>query len=154
MALMSYALIAETVSFREGKYVEAVNLYTYRDGNVTYTQNKTVVSYKDGKKIVKNDNNLTIYDEENKVLTVINLTERPEIELYFSLTKALFQKDFDLLKENFELKQTDAKTFKFIPKDDTAKFIDKLELALDKEEKVKVLTLEFRNGDKTKIEAK
>lgn len=147
-------MFAEIISFTEGKFVESLELYTYRDGNVTYEKDKTTVAYKDGRTIIKNENNVTVYDDENEVLTVINLLERPEIGLYFSLTKALFQKDFELLKENFEIEKVEERLFEFMPKGDVEKFIEKLELHLDKEDKVEVLKLEFTNGDKIKIEAK
>lgn len=154
MSLVTFELLAETISFTEGKFVESLELYTYRDGNVTYEKEITTVAYKDGRTIVKTDNNVTVYDDENEVLTVINLIERPEVGLYFSLTKALFQKDFDLLKENFKMKKIDAKSFEFIPKGDVDMFIEKLELSLSEDEKVKVLKLEFTNGDRIKIETK
>jgi len=146
--------MAETVSFTEGKFVESIELYTERDGTITYEKDKTIVVYKDGRTIVKNENNVTVYDDENEVLTVINLMEQPEIGLYFSLTKALFQKDFELLKENFEMNKLEEKLFEFIPKGDVEKFIEKLELRLDKNELVERLKLEFTNGDKIKIETK
>ena len=154
MSLVTFELFAQTISFTEGKYVESLDLYTYRDGNVSYEKDKTTVAYKDGRRIVKNENNVTVYDDDNEVLTTINLIERPEIGLYFSLTKALFQKDFDLLEENFKMEKIDAEKFEFLPKGDVEKFIEKLELSLGKDEKVKVLKLEFTNGDKIKIEAK
>lgn len=154
ISLFTFELFAQTISFTEGKFVDSLELYTYRDGNVTYAEDKTTVAYKDGRTIVKTDNNVTVYDDENEVLTTIDLLVRPEIGLYFSLTKALFQKDFELLKENFEIKKVDKNKFEFIPKDDVGKFIEKLELNLDKDDVVKILKLEFTNGDKIKIEAK
>ena len=154
MSFMTFELLAQTISFTEGKFVESLELYTYHDANITYEKDKTTVAYKDGRTIVKNENNVTVYDDENEVLTVINLLEKPEIGLYFSLTKALFQKDFESLKENFEIKKVKERLFEFMPKGDVEKFIEKLELYLDKEDKVEVLKLEFTNGDKIKIEAK
>ena len=154
MSLVYFTLMAETLNFTEGKFVESLELYTYRDGNVSYEKETTTVSYQDGRTIVKTENTVTVYDDNHEILTVINLMERPEIGLYFSLTKALFQKDFELLKENFEMKKVDEKTFEFNPKGDVERFIEKLELSLAKDNKVEVLKLEFTNGDKTKIEAK
>ena len=154
MLLVTFELLAQTVNFSERKYVETLDVYMYRDGNVTYEKEKTIVAYDDGKTIVKNEHNVTVYNDENEVLTVINLLERPEIGLHFSLTKALFQKDFERLKENFEMKQIGEKKFEFIPKGDIEKFVDKLELFLGKEDVVSVLKLKFSNGDKIKIEAK
>jgi len=152
--LMTFmTMFAETISFKEEKFVESLELYTYRDGNVTYAQDKTTVAYKDGRTIVKNENNVTVYDDD-EVLTVISLVERPEVGLHFSLTKALFKKDFDLLKENFEMKQVKKGLFEFTPKGDVANLIKKLKLYLDKEDNVEALKLEFNNGDKITIEAK
>lgn len=154
MSLVIFELMAETVSFTEGKYVESLDLYIYRDGNVNYEKDKTTVTYKDGRIIVKSGENVIVYDDDYEVLTVINLLARPEVGLYFSLTKALFQKDFELLKENFKMEKIDKKLFEFLPKGDVENFIEKLELSLDKDEKVEILKLEFTNGDKIKIEAK
>ena len=154
MSLITFELFSQTINFTEGKYVESLDLYTYRDGNVSYEKDKTIVAYKDGRTIVKHDSNVTVYDDDNEILTVINLIERPEIGLYFSLTKALFQKDFELLKENFKINKVDDTKFEFLPKGDVEDFIEKLELSLDKDQKVKILKLEFTNGDKTTIEAK
>lgn len=48
-------MFAEIISFTEGKFVESLELYTYRDGNVTYEKDKTTVAYKDGRTIIKNE---------------------------------------------------------------------------------------------------
>ncbi|RUM75955.1 MAG: hypothetical protein DSZ11_01270, partial [Sulfurovum sp.] len=53
-------LFSDTVHFREGKYVEAIDIFTYRDGNVSYTENQTIIHYEDGKTITKSDDNLTV----------------------------------------------------------------------------------------------
>ena len=154
MSFVTFELFAETISFSEGKFVDSLELYTYRDGNVTYEKEITTVAYKDGRTIVKRDNNITVYNEKNEVLTTMDLVVRPEIGWYFSLTKALFQKDFELLKENFEIKKVDKDKFEFMPKNKVGKFIEKLKLRLAKDDSVAVLELEFTNGDKIKIEAK
>ncbi|MCK5855033.1 MAG: hypothetical protein KAG56_07405, partial [Sulfurovaceae bacterium] len=87
--VISSTLFGDTVNFKEGKYVEALDIFTYRDGNVSYEDNQTVIHYKDGKKITKTDDNLTVHDKKGELLTTINLTKRPEVSLYFRLTKAL-----------------------------------------------------------------
>ena len=148
------ALFAQTVEFKEGKFVEALELFTYRDGNVTYDENKTTVAYKDGKTIVKINNTVTVHNEKKELLTTINLLEKPEVGLYFSLTKALFQKDFEQLKENFEIEKLKHKKYIFTPKGDTKKVIDELELQLKEDDTVETFLLDFSNGDKIKIEAK
>lgn len=146
--------MAETISFHETKFVKSLELYTYRDGNVSYENNSTKVAYKDGRTIVKGEDNVTVYDNKNEVLTVIPLTERPEIGLYFSLTKALFEKDFELLKENFKVEKVKENEYAFLPKGDVKKSIEKLELILGKEEVVEIIKLQFTNGDTIRIEAK
>lgn len=151
--LLSVTVLADTVSFREGKYVEAIDLFTYRDGNVTYDENRTVVQYKDGKTILKEGNSVTVHDGD-KLLTTINLLERADVALYFSLTKALFLKDFKQLEEHFKVEKKDKQNYVFKPLDEVGEVMNKISLSLKKDESINDFILDFRNGDKIKIEAK
>jgi len=150
----SLTLFAQTVSFHEEKFVEALELYTYRDGNVSYDENQTVISYKDGKIITKVDNTVTVQNKDRELLTTINLMEKPDIGLYFILTKALFLKDFTQLKENFNIKEFEKEKYQFVPKSDVKKVIENLELFLTKDESIDHFIIKFTNGDRIKIEAK
>ena len=155
LLLLSVAsLYAQSVSFTEGKYVEALDLYTNRDGNVSYDENQTVIAYEDGKRIVKVNNIVNVYDKKDELLTSIDLLEKPDVGLYFSLTKALFQKDFESLKESFEIKEQKEKVYLFTPKGDVEKIIKNIELFLKEDAVVSSFVLSFTNGDKIKIEAK
>lgn len=152
--VISSTLFGDTVNFKEGKYVEALDIFTYRDGNVSYEDNQTVIHYKDGKKITKTDDNLTVHDKKGELLTTINLTKRPEVSLYFRLTKALFSKDFENLKENFEIEALKKKRYLFLPKDETKEIIKDIKLSLNSDETPKEFTINFNNGDIIKIETK
>jgi len=154
LSLLLNLLFAESVAFHEGKYVEALDLYTYRDGNVSYDANQTVVQYKDGKTITKSGDTLTVHNEKKELLTTIDLKTKPEIALYFSLTKALFLKDFKQLEENFEVKKIDKLAYLFKAKDDVKTVMNEISLSLAKDESVEFFVLKFTNGDKVKIEAK
>ena len=147
-------LFSDTVNFKEGKYVEALDIFTYRDGNISYESNQTIIHYKDGKTIIKSDNNLTVHNKKGELLTTINLNERADISLYFRLTKALFSKDFESLKENFEIKELKDKKYLFNPKDEVKNIITTLELSLNSDETPKEFILNFNNGDIVKIETK
>jgi len=146
-------LQAQTINFKETKYVEALQLYTYRDGNVTYDESKTVVKYRDGKIITKRDNNLTVQNDKGKLLTTINLNEKPEVALYFQLTKALFSKNFDTLKDSFEVKQI-KNQYEFVPKGETKNVIQNIELSMDNNNSVNFFVINFTNMDTIKIEKK
>lgn len=147
-------LFSDTVNFKEGKYVEALDIFTYRDGNISYESNQTIIHYKDGKTIIKSDNNLTVHNKKGELLTTINLNERADISLYFRLTKALFSKNFETLKENFEIKELKDKKYLFNPKDEVKNIITTLELSLNSDETPKEFILNFNNGDIVKIETK
>jgi hypothetical protein len=148
------SLYAQTVSFKETKFVEALELYTYRDGNVSYDDTKTVVRYHDGKVITKMDNNLTVENQDGKLLATINLNKKPEVALYFSLTKALFSKDFNALKESFEVKELKDKKYQFVPKGDTKEAVSGIELFLNQDDSIDFFMINFTNRDTIKIEAK
>lgn len=150
----SSLLLSTTVGFKEGKYVEALDIFTYRDGNISYSEHQTTIHYKDGKTIIKNDDNLTVQGDEGELITTIDLNNRPEISLYFQLTKALFSKDFQSLKENFKIKELKNRVYLFSPEGETKKIITKMELSLNKDETPKEFIIDFENGDKIKIETK
>lgn len=152
-------LFSQTVNFKETKYVDALQLYTYRDGNVTYSNinssnNKTIVKYKDGKIITKIDNILTVHNDEGELLTTIKLSQKPELALYFKLTKALFSKNFDSLKDNFNIKEPKENEYEFIPKGDIKKAISNIKLSLKKDKTTKSFIINFENMDKVTIETK
>lgn len=155
LILLFYTMLieAKTQDFKETKFVEALELYTYRDANISYDGTKTIVKYRDGKTITKVDNNLTVHNDKNELLTTIDLTKKLEIALYFRLTKALFSKNFDSLKENFEIEQKDKK-YKFIPIDDTKEVVLDIELSLDEDDSVEFFIINFTNKDSITIEAK
>lgn len=152
--LIGSTLFADTVNFKEGKYVEALDIFTYRDGNVSYNEKQTVIQYQDGKIITKTDENLTVHSKEGELLTTIDLNERADISLYFRLTKALFSKDFEALKTNFEIKELKDKKYLFNPKDEVKNIIKLLKLSLNSDETPKEFTINFENGDIIKIETK
>jgi hypothetical protein len=148
------SLFCDTVSFKEGKYVEALDIFTYRDGNVSYSDEQTIIKYQDGKIITKKDNNLTVHNKSGELLTTIQLNKRVEISLYFKLTKALFLKDFKSLEENFEIKEFKEKNYLFLPKDNIKNVIEEITLTLNQDETPKEFSINFGNGDIIKIETK
>jgi len=153
LSIWTLSLYSSSVNFKETKFVEALQLYTYRDGNVSYTNTETIVQYKDGKTITKRDNNLTVQDNKGKILTTIDLNKKPEVALYFQLTKALFSKDFDSLKDNFEIKKS-KNEYNLVPKGDTKKVIKDIALHLNIDNSVKFFIINFANMDTIKIETK
>jgi len=152
--LSAVSIYSKTVEFVEGKYIEAFDLYTNRDGNVSFDANQTVISYKDGKRIVKIDNIIDVYNASNELLTTINVIEKPEVGLYFTLTKALFEKDFESLKNNFYIEKKDNTEYIFVSKDEVKNIMNNIKLFLKEDNSVSFFILNFTNGDKIKIEAK
>ena len=152
--LSTISIYAQTVNFRENKYIEALELYTYRDGNVSYNKEKTVVKYKDGKTITKVGNTLTIHNEENELLTTIDLNKKPEVALLFRLNKALFLKNFKSLEENFLIKKLQNKRYRFEPKENMKKAVTGIELLLKTDGSIDYFTIDFKNRDTIKVEAK
>ena len=82
------------------------------------------------------------------------MVKRLDISLYFRLTKALFSKDFESLKGNFEIKELKDKKYLFLPKDETKEVIKDIKLSLKSDDTPKEFTIDFENGDIIKIETK
>lgn len=149
--LLLLSLSLKAIDFKETKFIEAFELETYRYGTVTYELQKTIIGYKDGKTITKVGNTLTVHNEENELLTTIDLLKKPQISLYFRLTKALFSKNFDALKDNFDIKKQNLK-YLFTPKGDTAQVVNGIELLLKPDGSVVFFIIDFTNKDNIKIE--
>lgn len=154
LLISTLVMFATTVNFREIKLIEALKLETYRDGNISYDKTKTVIKYKDGKTITKVGNGLTVHNAKNELLTTMDLTKKPELSMYFYLTKALFLKDFKILEENFEIIKLSNKKYKFKPKGETKNVVSGIELSLKENSFVEFFIIKFKNKDSLKIEAK
>lgn len=142
---------AEALQFKETKYIEAFALETYRYGRVSYENNQTIIHYKDGKTITKKGNILTIKNKNNTLLDTISLLENPQISLYFTLTQALFSKNFGLLTHQFKIIK-EQQSYRFLPKGDTQNIVNKIELYLKKDGSIHYFVIDFKNKDNIKIE--
>jgi len=151
LALLILSTFTKAIAFKEIKLIEALGLETFRYGEINYDKQKTIIKYKDGKTITKLGNTLTVHNKTGKLLTTINLLKKPQILLYFTLTKALFSKKFNLLKENFNIKKQNLK-YIFTPKGDTAQIVNGIELLLKKDGSVVYFIIDFTNKDNIKIE--
>ena len=145
------SLFVKAIDFKEIKLIEALDLETFRYGSIAYDKQKTIITYKDGKIITKVDHTLTVHNQKNELLTTIDLRKKPQIALYFRLTKALFSKNFDTLKDNFDIKKQNLK-YHFIPKGDTAQVVEGIELLLKSDGSVVYFVIDFSNRDSIKIE--
>ncbi|MCD6433667.1 MAG: hypothetical protein J7L21_06460 [Sulfurimonas sp.] len=148
------SVYAQTINFRETKFIEALELSTYRDGNISYYKNKTVIKYKDGKTITKVANILTVHNDNNEILTTMDLNKKPAVAIYFKLTKALFSKNFKSLDKSFYIKKHQGNKYTFEPKDDLKEVVSSIELSLRSDDTVKFFVIDFKNRDTIKIEAK
>ena len=145
------SLFLHAIDFKEIKLIEALDLETFRYGSISYDKQKIIIRYKDGKIITKINHTLTVHNQKNELLTTIDLHKKPQIALYFRLTKALFSKNFDTLKDNFEIKKQNLK-YHFIPKGDTAQVVKGIELLVKADGSVVYLVIDFKNKDSIKIE--
>jgi hypothetical protein len=145
------SLFLHAIDFKEIKLIEALDLETFRYGSISYDKQKTIITYKDGKIITKLDNTLTVHNKKNELLTTIDLRKKPQVALYFRLTKALFSKNFDTLKDNFDIKKQNLK-YHFIPKGDTAQVVEGIELLRKADGSVNYFIIDFKNRASIKIE--
>ena len=149
--LLLLSLFIHAIEFKEIKLIEALDLETFRYGSISYDKEKTIITYKDGKIITKVDNTLTVHNQKHELLTTIDLSKKPKMALYFRLTKALFSKNFDILRDNFEIRKEDLKYY-FIPKGNTSQVVKSIELLVKLDGSVVYFIIDFSNKDSIKIE--
>jgi len=150
----STLLYSQPINFKEIKVIEALELETYREGSISYDKEKIIIRYKNGKIIKKIGNTLTVYTHTNELLDTIDLNKQPRIAIYFRLTKALFFRDFKMLKQDFEITKTNSTNYIFSPHKDIKNIVDKIELSLNNNGLTKFFTIYFKNKDTIRIETK
>lgn len=152
--LISALLYAQPIHFKEIKLIEALELETFREGSINYDEEKIIIRYKKGKIITKIDNILTVHSQTNELLDTIDLNKHANIAIYFRLIKSLFFKDFKTLEKDFKITKVDKRNSIFIPHTDTKNIVDKIELSLNDDGRIKLFSIYFKNKDTIRIETK
>lgn len=142
-------LYAQSINFIEEKYHDAIESTFTKTGIISFLDKNITVEYpKETTKLIYTQGFLRI--EENNNSQTMTLEDKPEIELFFTLFKAIYFEDKRLLSSYF-LEDKENQTFTLTPKALISSYIDKVRY---KKENNKLLFLEifFASQDRVRIE--
>ena len=146
-------LFANSYNFIESKYISAVSASFEKEGNINIQKNRVVITYKKPsyKKIIEEDNNVSIEDSKGRVYHLKNQA-RHYTKLFIDIMVRLG--DFDKLKSNDDFDvQKDGNIYNLTFKGDLADSIVKAEVKV-KNSKVLSFKMFMPNDDTLKITKK
>lgn len=152
VSLLSACIFAKEIRFKETKFIDALEMEISREGILQYNKDNIIIHYSDGKTVVKNDQNLTVYNKKNEVLTVMDLNKKPSIAIYFQLTKILFLNKFQQLNTYFKVSELSKNRYRLMTKGEAERVISSIELVLNPDQTIHYFIINFTNMDTVKIE--
>jgi len=147
--LLTLTLSAKTIQFSEEKYHEALDTSFTKKGKITFLENSLEILYEAEKsKLIYSEDLLIIKSKEES--KEINLKDKPQINMFFTLIRGIYFEDKELLSNFFNLTNDD-KVYTLTPKPITSNYIDKV-LYKKTKEKLDFLEIYFSSKDRTRIE--
>ena len=121
MILIQVSLYANTLHFKEERYIHSIDTSFYKKGVITFEENKIITSY-------SNSNDTLIYTTDT--LTIknsqetkkVDLTKNMQIKIFFLLLKAIYENDLIILEQFFTIAQEDT-TYILTPKASISSYI-------------------------------
>ena len=144
--LLMYAniLFAGTYPFSELRYNDALGRSSLLEGKITFSKNALNINYSNDKKILDyRDGNLTYMENKKKV--EISDQQAQGIVQYFEILMMIHSGDESSLQNEFDIKKMQDSTV-LTPTGSIKYYIDKIELFKDKEQ-LKQVKLFFKNHD-------
>lgn len=146
--LVNPFLLAQTINFKEVKYIYALDQELYKNGSIKIDDNTIILQYSNSSQIIKYDD-LFIHIINNDEIQKIPHNENIEYSVFFSLIKGIFQNNLTLLANSFTINKDKDKTI-LIPNEYLANAIEKIEYK-KQNKKLKFLRIFFLNQDSIKI---
>lgn len=140
-------LNAQTINFKEEKYIDAIDKTVYNKGTLKLLENETRLKYKNSSKILINKDD-ELYIQDNKDIQVIDSSKQLTLKILFLLIKSIINDDFQTLKEFFYVSLED-KVYVLNPKEQLKDYINLIKFK--KDTKLEFLTIYMKNGNKTTI---
>ena len=148
ICLLTINVFAQTLSFKEERYIYAIDLSTYKKGTIEFQKNKMILSYHHSDEIMMYSNEtLTVSNATSH--QVIDLNKNIAIKMFFLLIEAIYLKKEETLGKFFTIKKRN-QVVTLLPKDFLKNHIHMIEYKQNT--KLDFLRIEFLNQDRIIIE--
>lgn len=142
--LASLYTLAEPIKFKEEKFINAIQISTYRNGLMNINSMSIEIIYpKENKSFIFNKEN--IIEKKGNEEKILNYEENLELTIFSKIIRSIYQNETDELKEYFDIKNENKKII-LIPNEYIANAINKIEYKKN-DSKLEFLKIHFTNED-------
>ena len=141
-------LLATTYDFTEVRYSDALDKKIKFQGTITFVEDGLSIKYPKENKSLTYKNNVLIYEEDDKKISLENIQERKVIQ-YFKILILVHNANLNEIRNIFTVIEKNYKTILF-PTTSLSKYIKKVEL-LKYNNKLNQIQLFLQNNDFIKI---
>ena len=146
--LFTFVLSAETVHFKEERYLYALDKRVIRKGTIRSSREGLEILYdKDGQSLLYHNDTLII--TEGKQRKTVDLDHDPVMKIFFVLLNAIFHDDTGRLGRFFTIQSRDGERILSPKKPISAKLI---KVIYRKRKRLDYLRIYLKNGDRISIE--
>ena len=147
LLLVNY-LLATTYDFTEVRYSDALDKKIKFQGTITFVEDGLSIKYPKENKSLTYKNNVLIYEEDDKKISLENIQERKVIQ-YFKILILVHNANINEIKNIFTVIEKNSKTI-LLPITSLSQYIKKVEL-LKYNNKLNQIQLFLQNNDSIKI---
>ncbi len=149
ISLLTLTAMSQTIHFSEEKYHAALETSFNKEGNITFLDDRIeVIYFKNRRKLIYQKELLTVEKEGKK--EEIDLRERPEVKIFFTLFRAIYFDDQKLISSFFTHKEREGINI-LSPQDMVSHYIEQVRYKRD-EKKLIFLEINFVSRDRIHIE--
>ena len=141
-------IFAQTITFKEEKFLNALQTSVYKDGKIDFKKDYIEVSYKNlsTSYIFFDDHFIS---KDNQTEQRLNYEDRVELNLFYKLINFIYKDKKDGIEEFFKLQEIENKMV-LIPNEYLSNSISKIEFK-KVSNKLKFLKIYFKNEDYIQI---
>lgn len=146
--LIPFSLVAQSISFKEERYIEALDNSVFKKGHIELTTQYIDIKYSHNKRTYRYENG-NVYTLVNNEKKQISKEKSMVLTIFFSLVKSIYANETKELENFFIIKKTSEEIL-LKPKKDIRPFISKI--IYRKKEKLDYLKIYLPNNDWINIE--
>ena len=146
--LFSINIFAQTIHFKESKYIDALNASTKKTGYITFKEEAIETSYENSSEVLLFQEDTLFIKKKDETIEIDLNRDMPK-KIYYTLLEAIYLDDISNLKLYFEIEQKNSEIF-LTPKSIVANYVKNI--SYKKTTKLEYLHINMLNNDRISIE--
>jgi len=146
--LLCLNLFAQTIHFKESKYIDALDASTKKTGYITFKKEAIETSYENSDEVLLFQEDTLFIKKKDETIEIDLNRDMPK-KIYYTLLEAIYLGDISNLELYFEIEQKDNEIF-LTPKSIVANYVKNINYK--KSKKLEYLHINMLNNDRISIE--